>query len=538
MKKISLIFTIIFVFIFVVACNKDDEKTTEKVNPLNISKEMLFNNIYEAETDEIHGAVPTLINIGDLTISSHRPDRGLLIVSDDDNKVGVWSIIENKLIVPLRENYHVEIQQDSIFGVYIYFRNLADNQFAVYDIFGNEVLKEDDYNYVDVYGSKEEINEDEYVYYEHVESLTQGDFEAGLQPEHNIYKVNPGTKQKELVTLGYKHGDIYENEIYKLDLADYGLPGYYFSFMSSLNVYNEETDKLVQKINLPDFEDIEGTILNGHMIYQKVYELDQFAENYSFIKQGKKYLLYTKTINLLTGEEKLLNVDYQIEDIYSFKDQSGIIKYAMANIYKIESKLLITNPIYDVVINHKGQIIADVSGINIDSLRKLDEDHIIDDSILYDGDLTPIVMLPDIYSVVPSEKIIIFSEDGKYGAIDYNGRVVIPFNYSIIFNQFYQGKTLAMVNSRYVIVDLDNNSTFIEGSSDLLDNNLIYTYNINRNENNFYDAKLINYNNETLHSFELTDWNKNKYTIGNVYGDYDIYRFNGTEGFIYLSVKK
>jgi hypothetical protein len=210
----------------------------------------------------------------------------------------------------------------------------------------------------------------------------------------------------------------------------------------------------------------------------------------------------------------------------------------MANIYKIESKLLITNPIYDVVINHKGQIIADVSGINIDSLRKLDEDHIIDDSILYDGDLTPIVMLPDIYSVVPSEKIIIFSEDGKYGAIDYNGRVVIPFNYSIIFNQFYQGKTLAMVNSRYVIVDLDNNSTFIEGSSDLLDNNLIYTYNINRNENNFYDAKLINYNNETLHSFELTDWNKNKYTIGNVYGDYDIYRFNGTEGFIYLSVKK
>ncbi len=540
-KKILLIFSVIFTFILIAACDKVDESTTEKVNHVNLSKEMLLNNIEEEDTEVVTAAVLKLNNLGDLTITNPNPLLGLLIVKDSDNKTGVWSLFENKLIIPLSDKYDISLIDDSIFGAYIELYNFAEEKTAIYDIWGNVVLEEDNYLYEDVYGSKM-INVDGPVFYEHVKSLTQADADAGKLMIHNVYEVDPITKQKKLLD-NYNYGDQYQNETFKLDLTEFGLSGYYITSTidNIYNVYNEETDQLINIINVPDGVGGRGTFYNGHIFYQNSYEVNQFSENYSYMSGGKKYQLQTKSINMLTGEEKQLKVDYKINTINGFKDDAGIIKYAIANVFKIESKLLINDTRYNVILNNKGQIISDVSNIDFDSLIKLDENRIYDKEVIYDYDLNPIFRLPssDDYEIIPSEKIIIIHDKGKFGATDYDGNVVIPFIYDSISPYFYQGKTYARrEDGKLILIDLENNYKVVEESWEweLLGLNVICIY--SDGEDDFYDAKVIDYNNNTLMEFKPLKWSKVVYSIQIAYGTYDIYRFTGTEGYIYLTVKE
>lgn len=507
MKRIVLLLSSFFILTLMVACTKT----------MRITPDMLYNNVRHLVEDQV-GTNVKLLEVKDYNVDQFRLDIGLLILRNDDT-MGVWSLIEEKFIVPMQKDVVISIVKDDVFGAYIYVDTL-DGYTTVYNILGSIIVDTDRYQHLKVYGIKEEDETYEYIEYR---KLSNGD---NNETKKLMYRINGKTKERIQVpvSIGYQQGELYDNIEYSeyIDLKDYGLKNYYaYKLGKVLYIYNRKTNSLKNIIKLPNHD--KYVLMNGKLFYQDSYLLDSFSDEYDYIYIGGKNKLFTTVVDLLTGKEKQLKVDYVIDSIFEFKDEDNQVKFAFGTINKIKSKILITDVPINVIINSEGKILKEIPNVHIKGLTALNKEYYISNGVIYTSTLDKLTELPKPYEIVPREELIVFAHNGNYGAINYDREVVIPFEYKLLnAESFFNGKVIGKTqNNKTVIIDINGSTYTIEDKEQLLEPGLLYSYQYNFNKNT-YAVKIMNYNQENIASFETDSPNPIKYTISNAYYEYKL----------------
>lgn len=551
MNKKRIIFFMLLIFTFTLtACKDNNDDTVDTIESLEIDSAILSKNIYSYNNDEFKEINFNKYNIDFTSIVSQNLNYGCITVDNEYGHYGVWSLIKNQLIIPYAAGNSITYIYDVYFGAFIRVANINTETEAYYDMFGNQILQADSYYDVEIYGTHV-AEYDEFFYEElsreyfiNVSYLTTEDYIHDVETyTRKKYSVNIETQVlTEVLNDNYAYGEQYdeENEYYQ-DLSIYGLPGYYLdSDISLVTVYNSETNEKIASYTIPQSNEIENiTLMNGHIFYQISYQVNNLDTEYTYQINGLKYILKTVSIDLLTGESTILDVNYKIDSIDYFKNTDGIIEYSIIEATPIESKVLAFEVSHQYVINSSGEIVANVDGIDFENLEILDETYIIDynNDAITDYNLNVLVQLPYAYSVVSEAKVVVLQDNGYYGAIDFTGKVVIPFEYKSLSTNFYDGATYGInKDDEFVIVNITNEKTVIENISSYLYDNVIFNYNSTKNLQNLYTSYIYNYQGNPVTIFDVSSPISTSYQVYSVYGDYKIVRYDSYGEYIYIVI--
>ncbi|MDO5330247.1 MAG: hypothetical protein Q4F15_02285 [Bacillota bacterium] len=273
-----------------------------------------------------------------------------------------------------------------------------------------------------------------------------------------------------LVDSSYEAGDTYFDRGYT-DLSDYGMAEGYYLYQPSSNYYVVmKSGVLVCSFTLP--ETAAMAIYDGKILYQYSTILPDDSATYDYFTSAydeesggyvtTKYDLSTFSLDLISGEPVDIIVNYVMTSLSPFKDENGIYNYGVAEANAIESNLSLSKSDETYILSSTGSIFYNATSKSVNDIIKLDDDHYYDTAqkILYDADLNVISFLTGVsnVSVDRSGELIIGSINGFYGAMDYNLKVVIPFEYETSFTRCENGYTMASKNGVYYRIKLEDSS--------------------------------------------------------------------------------
>src|SRR5690554_7727962 len=158
-------------------------------------------------------------------------------------------------------------------------------------------------------------------------------------------------------------------EIEKKELVEFGLKNYFCYLKSDIFYIFDSKDQLVNKVNLLK---VDFHIMDGKIISQTLYEMDDEDADYDLIENGRKYKLVTKSIDMLTGKEKDLELSYQISYMAPLKDEEGVLRYAHGKLKKIENYRDTTTNYY-VIIDSNGKIVKKLDIYLFDKIQRSEE---------------------------------------------------------------------------------------------------------------------------------------------------------------------
>lgn len=471
-KRVIILLLILASSMFLTACDPTFEQ---------FSSEMIDKNLDFVEGEEEYGTPAIVVN--DLRdydiIDTNYLNKGLLFVKELDFNTGyvntgVWNVFKSKLLFPIEEDVTCSFINTLYLGGYIVTTS-ADEKKTLYDINGNVILPKDDYDMIYVNTSRVlKENEDKYAkpiydYFEMVEYRMKDSNET-LQKKYKVDIINK-TRVEDTNSTYTKYFP------YKKDLKEYGLDGYYaIGIEPTLYIYNSK-DELVNQVTIVDGRDY-GVGLDGKLIIQKSYITDKESKDYDITMYGEKYILVSKSIDLLTGKVKELDLDYVITEAEPYLDKDGYAKYAVATIRKINEKHPVDSQM-NVLIDSNGKIVSELGGIYPKELIKLEDNfyYYPRSKYFFNEKLEPLFALKGEPYFYKEESKIILSENGKYGAIDYQGNIVIPFDYSFISPYFSKNKTYAVYNDmKKYIIDFNGYRSSLPDNSTMVLPGLIYTY--------------------------------------------------------------
>ncbi len=524
MKKFFL-FVSLFVIAFVlVGCTGGSS--------LKINSELINANVQE--TEELLAPRNKIIvsDLKDYTIINQSYlNQGILVVRDDENKTGVWSVMTGKLLFPLEEQASFYMFYVSYIGLYIE-RESFDGALTLYDINGNVSLNKNDYYTYNITGSREAIYDDNYNflrydYFEEVSYLTQDKFDNGItESTVKKFKINVETKTKEVVEA-VEVEDVFNDPTNQYPLDAFNLKGYYFKIIEDHFYVYDKNDKFVSNFYFNESSTLSSFTADGHLIYQREYLLPSTSEDYDFAAGGDKYKLMSYSINILKGTEKALKLDYIVHYNNPFKDAKGNYKYTYAVIEKIENKMLSGKELI-VILDNKGNIVATPGVFYIPDLVKLNDSYYYDsnNSYIVSSNLDPVVKLGSSHALLRELELFVVWKNGSYGAINYEGKVVIPFEYSSISNESYDGRVFAVHNdgTRYTF-DKDGVRGTIYSGAQPLSLGLLFHSEYD-DDDGVYKARIRDYNNSVKLGFDFdSPTSIIFYTISNIYGQYKYFKY-------------
>ena len=456
MKKVIAIL-LFFVLVFtVVSCDK-------KPGDIDFDEELIYQNIDDyVFPDKVnyldydsHEFMTDLISVDDSYLM-----YGILILQNSTGN-GVYSVINDTMIVNFATTIvDIYFVSENYIGGYI-FIEYSDGDFKVVDINGDTVLMKGNYNWFDVFVLRDvEYDDDgEKIQETYIETVNYM-FDSGgtTQTIRNI--INPDTQEREPYedVSSYIPGDYFDAyETDKISLEDYGLEGYYTVDNDLLFIYND-ADELINQIHIPQ-NIYSGFVFNDSLIYQTRMVVNDVELPFTYSDNGVLYLLNTYKVNILTGEKEKIEFSYLIDEFYEFKDSEGNITYAIIEAREIEDKYLVDTFDYELIIDSDLNVLMDISGYDIQNLRKLNDDTIINFSTdkVYDEDLNFVFELPSSYTILNEEELFLINYGGYYGLVNYNGIVQVPFEYDQIYTDFYNGYTIARIGlGDYFILSNDN----------------------------------------------------------------------------------
>ena len=497
MKKGFIFILLVFVFLALSGCGSKEEEFV-------LTKDLIIKNLEES--------VPTKIRDNEIIISeltssntinkNYLNDAGILIVEDSLERISCWSLFEKELIFEAKIGIVVEVLTVSFSGTFSHYIKTTDkiNQVTVYDVFGNVVVETDEYFSIEIRGEREaQFNDkDEFESYRYIETILtvkQSDFDEGERfPEikRNVLNVESRTRQD----LRYPNNDKYESDFEDIiELDKFGLEGYIGKIINSYLYVYDSQNALINSINLNDVYSIGG--MDGKLIYQKIYELDDKSEDYSFLSEGKKMLLNSYSQDIITGKIKELKLNYFIQSFNEFKDENDDYKYGYIQTKEIVNKNLIDADNY-ILIDSEGKKLAESGPINLLALHLLDNNHFYDHESNYilDGDFKPLFSIGTMYEFSPNYDLVFLKKDDLYGAVNYEGKVVIPFEYIAIETIFYNNTVIgAHVDGKKYLVSVSNNvssKSILDTDRYLITPGLLFETNYNE-ETKLHESVILDY---------------------------------------------
>lgn len=256
-----------------------------------------------------------------------------------------------------------------------------------------------------------------------------------------------------------------------IDLSEYGLPGYSLSFSYSgyCTVFSA-TGEVVNSFYIPySSSSLSGVGFVGNKIFYQTVECVSRNSGYGYYdygasldynvldSNGDKYQLVTHYLNILTGETGTIDFPYVIENAAPYKDENGIYNYLLMSVTPINgNKQMSEVSSMQVITDSSLNFLKEVSGEYVSSFVRLDDEHYYNTSnkIIYDASFKPLLYIASMSPTLDRKnECFEGSINGRYGAIDYSGKVILEFTYSELLG-IDEGKALVKYGDTYCRVDL------------------------------------------------------------------------------------
>lgn len=538
MRKSFIILLLVFFVLMLSACSSDDGKDYVFTN------EVVSKNLPESEPSKIKDTTIYQISfpITYTVDKTYFNNAGLLIVQDDVNRKSCWSIIKNDYLFPFTENIAITVLTVGFSASKAHYIKTTTNEdiVTVYDCFGNVVVSPDKYVQVEITGGEKSLylnNDDKVsnVYVETIKTLKQSDFDDGITfPSTTQYIINTENGSRQALTIPTS-GFFLDPFGNKLDLKDFGLDGYFGKLFKSYLYILDSDDNVVNMINLNGVYPY--GIISGNLIYQKLYEVDLESNDFTYLHDGKKYLLSSYSLDLKTGKQKQLELEYLIENFSIFKDENDEYKYGYVKVKQIENKNLLEDECY-CLINVNGKIVADSGPFNLLRLRKLGNNHFYDPELGYilNDKFEPLYYIGYSINFSPNKNLIILKKDNYYGAINYDGEIVIPFEYTYLEADFYFGNVLGTnIDGKLYLVS-ETYKKYIGSKLYTITPGLLFRSEYN-SEKELYEVIISDYNSVAKANIETSIAVSHTFAqFTNIYGTYLTKEFPNDEGNIYVSI--
>ncbi|MFH5881308.1 WG repeat-containing protein [Liberiplasma polymorphum] len=540
MKKLSIMLLTGLMMLALSSCNRFD-----------LDLELIDQNILNAPTDSI-SQIESIhqIDLSTYDAVTYFYQLGLALVNTG-LEYGVYSLTENRLIIDLMERF-IMIEPNAIMGAYIYVYDM--NEVEVYDSLGIKIIEKNHYADYRISPRIIELYENgvaRLTYIEIISTLTVEAYDLGERANQiKAYKINLNNGARteiplELIT--YQEGERWNEDFTnKIDLELFGLKGYYALIVgSTMRIYDASTKQLINSFNLPQVSQSQVAYFDGSLVYQVVMPLPDTENSYDYVVGGIKYRLKTYAIDLLTGETNTLKFNYRIDTLNPFKEDD-IYQYGLASVYEIHDNVLHTERTYQLIMNKKGDILSDVTGLGFSSLVRLNDTRIYDSATrtIVDNDLKPIVELPQLHTFIYREALIVFRHNEFYGAINYNGEVVIPFIYETLSPSFYNGYTFGNHhNTETYIININQTpiqTVKLEGMIRYITPGLYASFINNEMGSSYLYTVYLNGYEDGLNYGEVqtNNYTHSTFVVNSPYGNYTVLRFNSSAPFHHFVIKQ
>lgn len=379
--------------------------------------------------------------------------NGFLLINTTDGYLNLYSVLKDKVVAKINSGASVKTFASDVAGGYISYT--TSEGVSIYDGLGNELVKDSKRTYTTL-------------------DITSGLNANGVYycdikfDDISLYYLydDEGVATVHSTEMGddYGSGDTIKGLDYVL-LDDFGHPGYLRIKNSSRYIIFDNKGNEISSFTDPNAD--ASFFVGDYLIYQNSVKLDNNNNNYDFISAtGERYSLETYRINYLNAKKEAIKVSYLLStganDIHSFRNSKGIYTYSYANLRTISDKKILSSTLETYIIDSAGALHDNVTGINLGAFERLGDNYYNTDSkTIYDGNLNELSILTNMNpQKVDNAEMIICSVEGKYGAVNQKGKVVLPFEYDFIYND-YLSDTKALVRDDGVlkVVSFDTKKT-------------------------------------------------------------------------------
>lgn len=226
-------------------------------------------------------------------------------------------------------------------------------------------------------------------------------------------------------------------------------------------IVHSKTDGVLATFDIPS--DAYGlSLFDKSLVYQLSSLLPADSTDYAYSNAGNKYSLLTYRVDLSTGSTTSINFSYKVFSVGSIKNADGIYVYGYPTVYEIRDDKTLSSFTRRLLIDKDAKVLVAKQGLGLFTYTRLDDTHFYDTNtkIIYDANVKPIVFLSGYSSFTFNyeSKLIAIKKDDKWGAIDYDGLIAVPFEYDSIVSRFVDGKAFATLNGDYFKVTSGSNS--------------------------------------------------------------------------------
>lgn len=449
----------------------------------NLKKGKLFNekfakqNFFPEVTAKYEYANPEKINIdfGEGTSVSKFAPGGCMDVFKvtKDDKEGLYSIMTNRFVIPLDAGVTptdvssgTPQQRPDRIKIYKGTKEVDGKTYThLFDDYGNKLYEGTVGGPLTVTPSFVPKSERESKGYLAQKIVVGSSFVA-------VAYYNVDRTFKEVITAEeYFKRNPYSS--YGISLEEYGHPELRrfkdeHSGGTRYSIFNTKKGKYVSSYVIPDSALCVRT-MGDHVIYQTRNQLPSRAEKYDVSIGEDKFNYETYSVNYLTGKTSKIKTNFLLntaankdaEDEVSQKNAKGVIKYTfMSQIQEIGDNKAVSLVKKDVILDEKLKVVADVTGVDYESLTLFDSKHLVSSKgVIYDFELKETAMFEkadeDDYNVATvNGKKTIVSATGKY--------LVEPIynNIKLLLTDDNEDNHYILSNERFYLLELDNEYKF------------------------------------------------------------------------------
>lgn len=427
MNKKIVILPLLATLMFLNGCNKSSNanKKGDVVNDL----------VLKANTKENRKNIFSNFSLNEVSLSNSKKityENGFFVITNDDDQFVFYSTLTDQIVFGPTSSSNYQTFSSNVAGGYL--RVTEDNLTSVIDGYGNTLVDKTQRTYSS-FTVESGLNDSGIFYCDVKFDSSSQYFHYSNNGSVTIHATNNGDD--------YNSGSTIQGLDYVL-LDDYGHEGYLRIKNSSRYIIFDNNGNEISSFTVPDADAY--FFVGDYLIYQNSLKLDDNNNNYDYVSNsGERYSLETYRINYLTAKKETLSLNYLLStgsnDINPFFDEKGVYSYSYANLRTISDKKILSSTLETYIIDSAGVLHDNVTGINLGAFERIGNYYYNTDSkTIYDGNLNEISILTNMspYRCTNAD-MIICAVEGKYGAVNEKGQVVIPFEYETIYSNYVSG---------------------------------------------------------------------------------------------------
>ena len=410
--------------------------------PKTVEKEMVINDkVLKANTAEPKKSIFSSVSLKNTAISVENPasfyfSDGFLQVYDEESKVYFQSLLDSKVVFGpflLTKAVAFTTYPSSLAGGFIVYMDEGINHLC--DAFGHEfdLSDYDTTNIVQII----ENDDDQVLVYNSDDKVLVYSYVDGLPVLKKTLESSADTKTE---NMAYDSLDSFGHQGYKR----YKNNGRYIIFDENNNSISSFTDPVADA----------KFFVGDYFIYQNSVKLDSNNNNYDYLDQsGNRYSLETYRLNYITEEVETINLNYVIgatpANVNLLFDENNIYSYVYANLRKISEKKILSNTQETFVIDSTGKLYDNITGVNFSNIVRIGPNYYDYNSYtIYNGNLEEVAILANASpSYIPNGELLICEKEGRFGAVNYQGKEMIPFEYEKIYTSYISNNSLLALKS-------------------------------------------------------------------------------------------